>query len=361
MRCIPGVPARLSVVLNLWHTSAVRRRAQLARTGSLPPDPAGRTLAGMCGARRMDCGACPQKSRSQRALLRFRVENLLQTTCELRANRTECAALLLAFGLCSPMAAQPVGAPQEDLASPPVARAGLAEAVAVAGRLVLPGVGEAGRNATAQKPPATPGQLIVIGFMGGNVGAGNMVHREALVARELQQRFPHGLHAAVFANSDWKNALRTVLQLLDANGNGRPSAGERSAARIVIYGHSWGASETVTLARRLDQLGIPVLLTIQIDSVEKLNENDGSIPPNVREAVNFYQTEGLLHGRSSIAAMDPKQTTILGNYESSYRGHPVSCAGYPWFARAFMKPHIEIENDPLVWSRVEGLIRKQMP
>ena len=289
----------------------------------------------------------------------------MQMRCELRAKRTGCAALLLAFGLCSPVIAQPIGAPQEGLASspvsPPVARAGLPEAVAVAGRLVLGGDTETGRSATAQRLPALPGQLIVIGFMGGNISAGNLVHREALVARDLQQLYPLGLHAAVFANSDWKNALRTVLQLLDANGNGRPSAGERSAARIVIYGHSWGASEAVTLARRLDQLGIPVLLTIQVDSVEKLNENDGSIPPNVREAVNFYQTEGLLHGRSSIAAMDPKQTTILGNYESSYRGHPVSCAGYPWFARAFMKPHIEIENDPLVWSRVEGLIRKQMP
>jgi len=244
---------------------------------------------------------------------------------------------------------------------PTVAHAGLAEAVAVAGRLVLPGEGEAGRNATAQKPPATPGQLIVIGFMGGNISAGNMVHREALVAKELQQHYPLGLHAAVFANSDWKDALRTVLQLLDASGKGRPSENEKDAARIVIYGHSWGASETVTLARRLDQLGIPVLLTIQVDSVEKLNENDGSIPPNVREAVNFYESEGLLHGRSSITAMDPKQTTILGNYEMNYRDHPVSCAGYPWFARTFMRPHIEIENDREVWDRIVALIRKQIP
>jgi hypothetical protein len=292
------------------------------------------------------------------------MENPLQTRCELRASRTRCATVFLALGLSSQMVAQPVVAPQERLVSPtvlpPVARAVLPEALAVAGRIVLPGEGEVGRAATAQKLPALPGQLIVIGFMGGNVSAGNLVHREALVARELQQRFPLGLHAAVFANSDWKDALRTVLQLLDTSGKGRPSENEKDAARIVIYGHSWGASETVTLARRLDQLGIPVLLTIQVDSVEKLNENDGSIPPNVREAVNFYQSEGLLHGRSSIAAMDPKQTTILGNYESSYRGHPVSCAGYPWFARAFMKPHIEIENDPAVWSRVEALIQTKV-
>ena len=165
--------------------------------------------------------------------------------------------------------------------------------------------------------------------MGGNVSGGNLVHREALVARNLQKLYPLGLYAAVFANSDWKSALRIVLEHLDVNGAGRPSVQEKNAARVILYGHSWGASETVTLARRLEQLGIPVLLTIQIDSVEKLNENDGSIPPNVREAVNFYETEGTSHGRNSITAMDPSQTTIVGNYQMSYREHPVSWRRVP--------------------------------
>ena len=212
----------------------------------------------------------------------------------------------------------------------------------------------------AQKHPPAPGGLIVIGFMGGNVSAGNLIHREAIFARELQSSYPSGLRAAVFANHDGQAALRRVLALLDEKGDGQLSAAEKSAARIVIYGHSWGASETVTLARRLNELGIPVLLTIQVDSVAKSNEDDRSIPPNVREAVNFYEREGLLHGRKAIAAMDPKQTTILGNFESSYRDHPVSCAGFPWFARTFMRPHIEIENDPSIWARIEALIRAQV-
>jgi hypothetical protein len=208
---------------------------------------------------------------------------------------------------------------------------------------------------------ALTGKLIVIGFMGGKVHAGNMVHREAWVAQDLRQLYPLGLHAVVFANHDSNTALKTILQLLDADGDGRLSASEKNAARIVIYGHSWGASETVTLARRLGDLGIPVLLTIQVDSVAKNNEDDRSIPPNVRAAVNFYQTRGLVHGRSLIAAMDPAHTKILGNYQSSYREHPISCTGYPWFARTFMRPHIEIENDPSVWTRIEALIQTEMP
>ena len=218
------------------------------------------------------------------------------------------------------------------------------------------------RNASeaASAPSNTNGRLIVIGFMGGRIKGDNFVHTEARLAKQLRQRYPLAVHSAVFANHDGPIALRTVLQLLDNNKDGHLSEEEREAARIVIYGHSWGASETIALARRLNELSIPVLLTIQVDSVQKSNQNDRLIPPNVGEAINFYQSEGLLHGRSLITAVDPKKTTILGNYELTYKDNPVSCAGYPWFARVFMKPHIEIENDPSVWSKIEALIRTKV-
>jgi hypothetical protein len=214
--------------------------------------------------------------------------------------------------------------------------------------------------AAASTPSPAFRKLIVVGFMGGSVRADNFVHREASMAKDLEQRYPQALHARVFANRHGNAALAFVLQLLDKDENGCLSNREKDAARIVIYGHSWGASETVTLARRLNHLDIPVLLTIQVDSVQKLNQHDGRIPPNVREAVNFYQSEGLLHGRSLIEAVDPQRTTILGNFESAYKDNPVSCAGYPWFARAFMRPHIEIENDPRVWNRIEALIQAKL-
>ncbi len=204
---------------------------------------------------------------------------------------------------------------------------------------------------------ATPeGRLIVVGFMGGRVSADNFIHREASLVSNLQQRFPSTIHAAIFANRDGRAALASVLHLLDRDGNGCPTPQEKRAARIVIFGHSWGGSETIALARRLNALNVPVLLTIQVDSVQKSNQDDRTIPANVQEAINFYQSEGLLHGRSRIRADDPKRTKILGNFSSSYRRNPVSCADYPWYARAFMKPHIEIENDPEVWDKIEALI-----
>ena len=239
--------------------------------------------------------------------------------------------------------------------TPAIVRAGLPNLEEATNCIRPSGVSAVG-NITPELPP----RLIVIGFMGGRVKGGNLVHKEALLAKELQEGYPQRVHAEVFANHDSQSALNFVLRLLDEKRDGRLSAYEKSAARIVIYGHSWGASETVAFARRLNTLAIPVLLTIQVDSVRKPKENDEDIPPNVAKAINFYQKDGLLHGRSLIEAMDPKRTTILGNYESSYKSSPISCARYPWFARTFMKPHIEIENDPSVWGKIAALIRAEV-
>ena len=203
-------------------------------------------------------------------------------------------------------------------------------------------------------------RLIVVGFLGGNIRGNDVLRKESLLAKKLQETYPQQLQAGMFANSDGNAALASILQQLDTDGDGQVSLQEKQAARIVLYGHSWGASQAVTLARRLEELQIPVLLTVQVDSVQKHHQQDGRIPPNVREAVNFYQSEGLLRGRHPIVAADPQQTTILGNYQSSYRRHPVSCAGFPWYARVFMRQHIEIENDAVVWSRVEALIQARV-
>jgi hypothetical protein len=231
------------------------------------------------------------------------------------------------------------------------------EAPKAAETVSLNGVPQRAPNALV---PASLSKLLVIGFMGGNVHAANTVHRESYVIGSLKERFPETVEAQIFANRDGALALKAVIAHLDRDGDGRLNAMEKSSARIVIFGHSWGASQTVTLADDLNRLGIPVLLTIQVDSVQKIAQNDGIIPPNVREAVNFYQTEGMLRGRRVIAPADPTKTKILGNYESRYRDNPISVSGYPWYARAFMKQHIQIESDPQVWDQIQALIEARI-
>jgi hypothetical protein len=201
---------------------------------------------------------------------------------------------------------------------------------------------------------------IVIGFVGGMVRHDNAAHPEVQLATRLQNDNSSGVAVRMFENRRGEQARREILHLLDINHDGKLSAAEKRDARIAIYGHSWGASETVTLARSLGKEGIPVLLTIQVDSISKPGENDESIPANVAQAVNFYQRRGLFHGRPRIRAADASRTQILGNFQFDYKASPVDCGGYPWYARFFMKPHIEIESDPSVWRQVESLIRSKL-
>ena len=213
-------------------------------------------------------------------------------------------------------------------------------------------------NGLAAQPP---GSTIVIGFVGGFVRHFNTIHREVQVADNLRKDYPSGMDVRIFENHLGRQAHQEVLQLLDTNHNGTLSAEEKLRARIILYGHSWGASEAITMARALQKDGVPVLLTIQVDSVSKLGGDDRFIPANVAQAINFFQLDGLLHGQRKILAADPLRTRILGNFQFGYRTKPVDCDGYPWYARMFMKPHIEIESDPTVWNRIESLIRSKLP
>jgi hypothetical protein len=212
-------------------------------------------------------------------------------------------------------------------------------------------------SSSPSQPPA-----IVIGFTGGFVKHDDLVHSEAQLAANLRAIYHSGVHIEVFENHHANGAYRRILQLLDTSRTGELTPEEKRNARIILYGHSWGGSETVALARKLEKEGIPVLLTIQIDSVSKLGQNDEVIPANVAKAVNFYQPNGHPHGRSEIRALDPSRTKIIGNFRFDYEAHPVHCyAAYPWWDRYFSKPHTEIECDPQVWNRVESLIRENLP
>lgn len=114
------------------------------------------------------------------------------------------------------------------------------------------------------------------------------------------------------------------------------------------------------LARDLNRAGIPVLLTVQVDSVAKFWQKDSVIPENVAAAVNFYQPHGMVRGRPEITAADPTRTRILGNYLFDYKTDPVRCQGYSWLDRTLTRSHMQIECDPHVWAQVEQLVRQKL-
>lgn len=208
---------------------------------------------------------------------------------------------------------------------------------------------------------ASESPAIVIGFVGGYVSHDNAVHAEVRLAARLSGEYPAGsVHVEAFENHRGEQAHKKILRLLDADRDGSLSASEKQRARIILYGHSWGGSQSIYLARQLEKDGIPVLLTVQVDSVAKKGRDDSVIPANVIQAANFYQPHGWIRGESRIRAADPSRTRVLGNFRFDYQGHPVSCSSYPWWDRFLVKSHTEIECDPKVWDQVESLIRSNL-
>jgi hypothetical protein len=208
----------------------------------------------------------------------------------------------------------------------------------------------------AARPP-----VIVVGFVGGFVAHDNMIHSGVQLAAHLRAAHPSGVYVEVFENRRREKAHREILKILDTDHDGKLSDEEKQRAQIIIYGMSWGGSETVSLAKELDGEHIPVLLTVQVDSVAKIRQNDQIIPANVHEAVNFYQSDGLLRGQPKIRAADDKHTRILGNFHFDYKSRNIKCDNYPWFLRVFAKYHTRIECDTEVWSQVESLIASKLP
>lgn len=214
-------------------------------------------------------------------------------------------------------------------------------------------------GAVAGYSPATP-TYIVAGFVGGFVSHDNLRHGPVQLAQRIQRSVPKDTYVRIFENRHRKAAYRTILRLLDRNHDGVLSDEEKTQARIILFGHSWGAAAVVLLARELNRAGIPVLLTVQVDSVAKLWQQDRIIPENVAAAANFYQLHGVVHGRAQITAADPSKTQILGNYRFDYRREPVKCDAPSWFDQVVTPDHAQSECDPRLWAQVEDLVRQRL-
>src|SRR5216684_6670960 len=101
-------------------------------------------------------------------------------------------------------------------------------------------------DGTSATPP-----VIVVGFLGGFVKHDNPVHSEVQLAARLRKEYPAGVDVETFESYRGAKARQKILELLDADHDGTLSLEEKQDARVILYGHSWGASESITLARKL--------------------------------------------------------------------------------------------------------------
>ncbi len=208
---------------------------------------------------------------------------------------------------------------------------------------------------TVQRPLAED-RFLVLGFVGGRQRWDNPSQGVRRFALQLRSS---GLPLEVETVENQKRALalRLISEVLDRNRDGRLDDVEKQNARLILYGQSFGGAAVVKLARQLHQTGIPVRLTIQIDSIGR---GDGLIPPNVVRAANLFQKNGwLIRGEGPIRAEDDGQTEIVGNFRFRYRKGDIELSGLRWYKRLFRVAHAKMDRDPRVWEQMYKLIEEE--
>jgi hypothetical protein len=161
-------------------------------------------------------------------------------------------------------------------------------------------------------------------------------------------------HIETVENQKRGLALRLVREFFDTNADGTLCEHEKRRARLALYGQSFGGAAVLKFSRQMQGLGIPVQLTVQIDSVGR---GDRRVPPNVSRAANLYQSNGILiKGQAAVTAEDPSRTEILGNFQFDYSGRKIDLSGVRWYQKILRVAHAKMGQDPEVWELVERLI-----
>jgi pimeloyl-ACP methyl ester carboxylesterase len=206
--------------------------------------------------------------------------------------------------------------------------------------------------------PLPDSDTLVIGFLGGLERWDDANRSVRKVALALRSKGVAGLHTETFANRNMPSAVDLVRRALDSNLDGLLDARERVAHTIVAYGQSLGGAAAIRFARRMNEMGIPVALTVQVDSV---GLDDAIIPPNVSKAANFYQAHRFtVRGQPVIIPANPLRTRIIENTRLDYSDRGSAQKPESWLRRRFGGAHALMEADPVLWARVEFLILKSV-
>lgn len=197
--------------------------------------------------------------------------------------------------------------------------------------------------------PLPEGDTLIVGIVGGweRWDAPQRIVRR--VALKIRDRNIPGVHVETVENHKPELAEELITKAFP----------DKSKAKLILYGNSLGGSATVRLAKRLDDLGIPVLMAVIVDSFGKGGKE---IPANVAAAVNLYQRDNWpVVGEPKIIAADPEHTKILGNFKFSYKGKDIDVETEPWVRRTFTRGHLMMEYDPEVWRIVENYLLNATP
>jgi hypothetical protein len=208
--------------------------------------------------------------------------------------------------------------------------------------------------------PLKGDQTLILGFLGGLERWDDESRGVRKLAMKIDALKLSNVHIETLENRKRDLAIRFIRNTFDRDQNGFLDDRERDSIRLILYGHSLGGAAVVETSRELKRMGVPILLTVQIDSVD-LVYDDRLIPSNVKRAANLFQDDGwILRGEDKIEPENPDKTRIIANIRFDYRKKHIDMSSLSWERKLFSLPHTKMDADPEVWATVEQMILSEI-
>ena len=114
-----------------------------------------------------------------------------------------------------------------------------------------------------------------------------------------------------FIPLSWESCRNWILRQFPAHSGPFTQAEIDEAPRIILLGHSTGGWAMLKVARDLRDRGIPIELTVQLDSV---GITDYTVPSNVKRSAIFHAWGLLMFLTTKNVRMeDPRRTKLIAN------------------------------------------------
>lgn len=162
-------------------------------------------------------------------------------------------------------------------------------------------------------------KIVYLGVVGALETANNS--RSGVVQiREMLNQPAHGdVCAKTFSPYSWRSGLHYVLKHFPSHSGVLTQNELDHAPKIILVGHSMGGWAVILMARNLKSKGIPVELSIQVDSV---GITDKTVPSNVKTAAIFHARDILVFiTTKEIRAEEPRKTRLAANVLVRHAGH----------------------------------------
>jgi len=161
--------------------------------------------------------------------------------------------------------------------------------------------------------------IVYLGIVGGTEPSNNS-HSGVVQIRDVLRgpTFPD-VCAKSFSPYFWTSGFHWVLTHFPSHPGPLTKDELEKTPKIILVGHSLGGWAVLSVARNLNRKGIPVELSVQIDSV---GITDHTVPRNVKAAAIFHANDAMfLLTTKTIKLEDPSRSKLDENILVRGAGH----------------------------------------